>query len=152
MLRGRSRKFWKSRIRKFWKGRSWSRILPPTRNPDYGSCFFCLSPPFSSLIFYFLFSLHTHIYEPDMFRQIFFPGVFWPPVSPPHGFVIVYSFQGSNEQIKEYNSTAYLLYRCKHLCMLKFRVVSPSLTKKVYILHITDYINKSDNMIFISVM
>ena len=33
----------------------------------------------------------------------------------------------------------YLLYRCKHLCMLKFRVVSPSLTKKVHILHITGY-------------
>jgi len=43
--------------------------------------------------------------------------------------------------------TAYLLYRCKHLHLLKFRVVSPSLTKKVYILHIAGYNNKSDNMI-----
>ena len=45
---------------------------------------------------------------------------------------------------------AYLLYRCEHIYMLKFRVVSPSLTKKVYILHITDitgYNNKSDDMI-----
>jgi len=31
---------------------------------------------------------------------------------------------------------AYLLSKCKHLCMLKFRVVSPTLTKKVYILRI----------------
>jgi len=30
-------------------------------------------------------------------------------------------------------------YKCKHLCMLKFRVVSPSLTKKVYILRIAGY-------------
>jgi len=34
---------------------------------------------------------------------------------------------------------AYLLYKCKHLCMLKCRVVSPSLTKKVYILRIAGY-------------
>jgi len=27
---------------------------------------------------------------------------------------------------------AYLLYRCKHLCMLKFRVLFPYLTKKMY--------------------
>jgi len=39
----------------------------------------------------------------------------------------------------------YLLYKCKHLCMLKFSVVSPS-TKIVYILRIAGY-NQSDNMI-----
>jgi len=42
---------------------------------------------------------------------------------------------------------AYLLYRYKHLCMLIFRVVSPSLTKKVCILHIAGNNNKFDNMI-----
>jgi len=42
---------------------------------------------------------------------------------------------------------AFLLYRCKHLFMLKFRVVFPSLIKKVYILHIAGYNNnKSDSM------
>jgi len=41
----------------------------------------------------------------------------------------------------------YLLYRCKHLYMLKFRAVSPSATKNVSILHTAIYNNKSDNMI-----
>ena len=27
----------------------------------------------------------------------------------------------------------YLLYRCKHLCILKFRALLPSITKKMYI-------------------
>jgi len=42
---------------------------------------------------------------------------------------------------------AYLLYKCKHLCMLKFRVVSPSLTKNsIYTACIRLY-NQSGNMI-----
>jgi len=43
--------------------------------------------------------------------------------------------------------TAYLLYRCKHLCMLKLRVVFPSLTKKTILLHIAGHNNIFDNMI-----
>jgi len=43
---------------------------------------------------------------------------------------------------------AYLLYRCKHLYMLKLRILSPSLTNNsIYILHIPGYNNQSDNMI-----
>jgi len=34
---------------------------------------------------------------------------------------------------------AYLFYKYKHVCMLKFRVVSPSLTKNRYILRIAGY-------------
>jgi len=42
---------------------------------------------------------------------------------------------------------AYLLYKCKHLCMLEFRVVSPSLIKNsIYTAHSKLY-NQSDNMI-----
>jgi len=44
---------------------------------------------------------------------------------------------------------AYLLYKCKHLCMLKFRAVSPSLTKNSmykYTAYSRLY-NQSDNMI-----
>jgi len=44
---------------------------------------------------------------------------------------------------------AHPLYRCKHACMLKFHEVSPSLTKKIYVLHIARYNNKYD---MISVM
>jgi len=35
----------------------------------------------------------------------------------------------------------YLLYRRKHLFLLKFRVISPSLTKKIFTLHIAGYNN-----------
>ena len=42
-------------------------------------------------------------------------------------------------------TAAYLLYRLKNLCMLIFPVVSPSLTKKVYVLHITGNNNIFDN-------
>jgi len=39
---------------------------------------------------------------------------------------------------------AYLLYKCKHLCMIIFSVVSRS--KKVYELHIAGYVSKFNNM------
>jgi len=42
---------------------------------------------------------------------------------------------------------AYLLCRFKHFCMLIFRVVSPSLTKKVHVLYKAGYNDKFDNMI-----
>ena len=35
-----------------------------------------------------------------MFHQMFFPVGFQSPASSPHGFLIVYSIQGSNEKIK----------------------------------------------------
>jgi len=38
-----------------------------------------------------------------MIRQNFFPVGFSSPVSSPHGFLIVYSFQGINEKIKGYD-------------------------------------------------
>jgi len=38
--------------------------------------------------------LYMRINEPNMFRQIFFPFILLSPVSPPHCFLIVYSFQG----------------------------------------------------------
>jgi len=42
---------------------------------------------------------------------------------------------------------AYLPYKCKHLCMLKFRVVPPSLTENsIYPAHSKLYY-QSDNMI-----
>jgi len=44
---------------------------------------------------------------------------------------------------------AYLPYKCKHLCMLKFRVVSPSLTKNtIYTAYSRLYTgNQSDDVI-----
>jgi len=42
---------------------------------------------------------------------------------------------------------AYLPYKCKHLCMLKFRVVSPSLTKISIHTAYSKLYNQSDNII-----
>jgi len=42
---------------------------------------------------------------------------------------------------------AYLPYKCEHLCMLKFRVVSPSLTKNSISTAYSKLYNQSDNMI-----
>jgi len=42
---------------------------------------------------------------------------------------------------------AYLPYKSKHLCMLKFRVVSPSLTKNSVYTAYSRRNNQSDNMI-----
>jgi len=42
---------------------------------------------------------------------------------------------------------AYLLYKCKHLCMLKFRVASPSLTKSSIYTAYSRLCHQSDNMI-----
>jgi len=42
---------------------------------------------------------------------------------------------------------AYLIYKCKHLCMLKFRVVSPSLTENSIYTAYSRLYNQSDNMI-----
>jgi len=78
------------------------------------------------------------IYQPDMFCQTSNPTcfvklpsllVFKYPVSSPHDILIVYSFQGIRTEKLWYVMAAYLLYKCKQLCMLKFRVVSPSLIK-----------------------
>jgi len=82
-----------------------------------------------------------------MFRQMFFLVVFLSPVSPSLGFLIVHSFEGIKRKNLRDVMAAYQLQRCKYLCMLIFRVVSPSLTKKVYILHIAGYNNKFGNMI-----
>jgi len=61
------------------------------------------------------------------------------------------SFTHSGHQMKILRdvTAAYLLYRCKYLCMLKFCIVSPSLIKKMYILHVAGYNNKSDNTILL---
>jgi len=45
---------------------------------------------------------------------------------------------------------AYLLYKCEHLCMLKFRVVSPSLTKNSVYNAYSRLYNQSDNMISVT--
>jgi len=42
---------------------------------------------------------------------------------------------------------AYLPYKCKQLCMLKFRVVSPSVTKNSINTGYSRLYNQSDNMI-----
>jgi len=42
---------------------------------------------------------------------------------------------------------AYLLYKCKHFCMLKFRVVSPSVNKNSIYAAYSRLYNQSDNMI-----
>ena len=42
---------------------------------------------------------------------------------------------------------AYLPYKCKHLCMLKFRAVSPSSTKNSIYTAYSRLYNQSDNMI-----
>jgi len=42
---------------------------------------------------------------------------------------------------------AYILYRCKHLHMLTFRVVSPSSTKNSIYTAYNRLYNQSDNMI-----
>jgi len=41
----------------------------------------------------------------------------------------------------------YVPYKCKHLCMLKFRVVSPSLTKNRIYTAYSRLNNQCDNMI-----
>jgi len=59
---------------------------------DYDSCFFCLSPPFSSLIF-LLFAFFAWAYtNPTCFVKL--PSLLVKsPVSSPHDILIVYSFQ-----------------------------------------------------------
>ena len=42
---------------------------------------------------------------------------------------------------------AYLLYECKDLCVLKFRVVSPSLTENSIAAAYSRLCKQSDNMI-----
>jgi len=42
---------------------------------------------------------------------------------------------------------AHLFCRCKHLLLLKFPVATQYSSKKVYILHIASYTDKSDDMI-----
>jgi len=76
-----------------------------------------LSFHYSSIFFCFHY---TCICGPGMFRQIFslFLSVSW---KPHHFALIVYSFQGIKQKKLKEVMAAYLLYRCKHLCMLIFR-------------------------------
>jgi len=86
------------------------------------------------------------MYRTGMFRQIFFPGGFSFPPSPPlnSNRLLIPGYQ--TKKLRGVMA-AYLLNRNKHFCMLIFRVVSPSLTKKVYVLHKAGYNNRFDNMI-----
>jgi len=103
---------------------------------EYESCFVCLSPPFLLLIFLF-FAFFTYAYTNlTCFVKLSSLSVFKSPVSSPYDILIVDGV--SNGKVRDVMA-AYLLYKCKHLCMLKFRVVSPPLTKKVYILRIAGY-------------
>jgi len=87
---------------------------------DYDSCFFCLSPPFSSLNFSIFCFLCIGICEPHMFRQTFLPVGF--QIS---GKLTAWQFNSlpGDQTEKRDVMAAYLLYKCKHIYMLKFRVV-----------------------------
>jgi len=65
-----------------------------------------------------------------MFRQNLCPVVFKFSPSPP---LNIYRLRIPGDQTKNVRlvMAAYLLYRFKHLCMLIFHVVSPSLTEKI---------------------
>ena len=114
---------------------------------DYDSCFFCLSPPFSALIFLFF---------------AFFASAYTNPTC----FVKLSSLLLLNLRCKltgwHFNSllipgdqtekirvvvAAYLPYKCKHLCMLKFRVVSLCLTTNSIYSAYSRLYNQSDDMI-----
>ena len=97
---------------------------------DYEYCFFCLSPPFSSLIFLF-FAFLTYAYIGTRHVSLNFLPC-WFLIS---GKTTAWFFNGSlipEDQTKKLRDVmaAYLLCRCKHLCVVKFRAVSTSLTKK----------------------
>ena len=90
--------------------------------------------------FYFVLSLHRRIRTPHVSSK-FLPCRFL--IS---GKLTAWHFKSliipgdKTKKLREVMA-AYLLYRCKHLCMLRFCVVSPSLTENST-LH-----NQSDNMI-----
>jgi len=98
------------------------------------------------LIINFFCFLCTGIYEPRMFRQTFPLLVFESPVSSPHDILIVYSFQGIKGKIKGCGGDI-LPYKCKHLCMLKFREASASLTENSIYTVCSRLYYQSDNMV-----
>ena len=113
---------------------------------DYESCFFDLWPPFSSLIFLH-FAFFAYAYKTRHVSSNFFPC--WFLVSGNPSAWLFNSLLIPSHQKKKLSDVmvAYLLYRWKHLCMLKFRAVAPSLTKNyIFILHIAGCNNKSDSM------
>jgi len=67
---------------------------------DYDSCFFCLSPPFSSLIFLFFAFFASAYTNPTCFVKLSSLLVFKSPGSSPHDILIVYSFHGIKLKIK----------------------------------------------------
>jgi len=92
---------------------------------DYESGFFCLSPPFSSLIFLF-FALCMHVrtrYVSSNFLPCWFLVCGKPTVWHFHSLLI------PGDQTKKGCNSGILLTSQMQTCMLKVRVGSPSLTK-----------------------
>ena len=113
----------------------------------YESCFFRLSPHFSSILFLFsLLSLHMHTSIRTRHISSNFLPCWLSVSSQPHLALIFTHSRGLNKKLRE-AMAAYLLYRCKHLCMLIFRVVSPSLTKNSIYAAYSRYNNKFDKII-----
>jgi len=81
-------------------------------NVNYESCFFCLSPHFSSLLFLFFSFLYIFIYGPSTFCYIFFPLCFYSPVSRIAWLQWFTYCKGSNKKFKV--MAGHLLHRCKH--------------------------------------
>jgi len=81
------------------------------------------------LLFHLLLSIHRHIRTPTCFVKLSSLLVFKSSLSSPHDILIVYSFQGTKRKKLRDLMSVYLPCKCKHLCMLKFRAVSPTLTK-----------------------
>ena len=65
-----------------------------------------------------------------MICQLFFPVGFKSVVSSSHDSLIRLLIPGDHTKKLKDVMAAKLLYRCKHLYMSKFRILSPSLTKK----------------------
>jgi len=96
---------------------------------DYKSCISLVIAILLIITLPFFCFLYICMYGLGRFRQIFVPLGFQAPVS---RTTWLQSFAQSMDQTRDLREvmTAYLLYRCKRLCMLIFRVISSSLTKK----------------------
>jgi len=81
----------------------------------YESCCVLLVATFLIINFSIFCFLHICMFEPDMFRQIFFPVGFSSPVNAPHGFLNNLLIPGDQTKKLRDVMAAYLFYRCEHL-------------------------------------
>jgi len=81
----------------------------------YESCCIQLVATFLIITFSIFYFLQICMYEPDKFRQIFFPVVFLSPINPPHGFLNNLLITRDQTMKLRDVMAAYLLYSCKHL-------------------------------------